>query len=91
MTSKKPGAWPVSEPAELEAAEAQTEAEFGAQYIQVQTEKARRHHVHASIRQHLAEQPTARTVRSVVRRYKADLDRLGDSVIADKNRSETSQ
>lgn len=91
MTSRKRGAWPISQPLEREPAEAQTEAEFGVQYMQVQAEKARRHHVHASIRQHLAEQPNVKAVRSAVRRYKADLDRLGDSVIADKNRSETSQ
>ncbi|MEV7125885.1 hypothetical protein [Streptomyces sp. NPDC093260] len=91
MTSKTPGAWPVDDPVDLDAIEAQAEAEYGAQYMQAQAEKARRHHVFASIQQHLTEQPNARAIRSVIRRYKADLDRLGDAVIADKQSTETSQ
>ncbi|MFE7229874.1 hypothetical protein ACFVAF_04200 [Streptomyces sp. NPDC057596] len=91
MPSKTPGAWPVDEPLDLDAIEARAEAEYGAQYMRIQAERARWHHVFASLRQYLTEQPNPRAVRAALRRIHTELDRLGDDVIADMTRTETNQ
>ncbi|MGC2997408.1 hypothetical protein ACPF8X_03125 [Streptomyces sp. G35A] len=88
--TKKPGAWPVQNPVDLTSAEEPGDDQ-GAQYVAARREEARRHHLHASIRQHLAEQPTARAVRRVAERYKRDVDHLAASVIAALNSTEIDQ
>ncbi|MEV4043144.1 hypothetical protein [Streptomyces sp. NPDC049744] len=87
----KPGAWPVDEPADLDAIEQQAARIQSAQYEERAREEARRHLVGASIRQHLAEQPTAIAVRAVLRGYIADIHQYAAATIAALNSTETRQ
>lgn len=54
-------------------------------------ERGRRELVISSLRQHLAEQPTARAVRLCARRWIADVNFIADGVIAVLNRTETEE
>lgn len=54
-------------------------------------ERGRRELVISSLRQHLAEQPTARAVRLCARRWIADINYLADGVIAVLNSTENEE
>ncbi|MFJ7242358.1 hypothetical protein ACIQWB_35265 [Streptomyces olivaceus] len=88
--SHKPGAWPAGQPADLEAIEQHAARTQGVQYERRAREEARRHLIGASVRQHLAEQPTAIAVRAVLRGYIADFHQYAAASIAALDISETS-
>lgn len=71
-----PGGWPVSHRA-VRLRE------------QWQSERARRQLVLDSIRAHLGEQPSPRTIRSCARRWANDINHIADQIITARNDAES--
>lgn len=90
MTAITPGAWPVNQSVDL-ATHNGAEATRDALYVQRASEEARRHFIGASVRQHLAEQPTAIAVRAVLRHYISDFTQWADEVIAAMSSTENKE
>lgn len=87
MTERRPGEWPVKQPADLAGegvsvvADTPDENEL---YVKRVSELARRELVLSSIRANLLEQPTANAVQRVARSWNADITSIGDEVAKTK-------
>lgn len=79
MTRRRPGEWPVNEPADLDEV-GQADAADDELYMKRVSELARREMVLGSIRANLLEQPTPNAVLRVARSWNADITAIGDEV-----------
>lgn len=90
MIQRRPGEWPVNQPADLVGEGASVGADApdeDALYVKRVSELARRELVLGSIAAHLAEQPTPNSVLSAARTWCADVTALGDEIAKGKRRS----
>ncbi|MFE5852522.1 hypothetical protein ACFQ61_04785 [Streptomyces sp. NPDC056500] len=81
------GRWPVDTPVDLDGNAAQQ----ATQHLQWAAERARCQIIRDSVREHLAEQPSAQAVRAVHRLYTNDFDRYAAEAIKALKSTETTQ
>ncbi len=79
MIQRRPGEWPVNQPADLDDVD-QADATEDDLYVKRVAELARRELVLGSIRAHLEEQPTPNSVLAASRAWCADVTAIGDKV-----------
>ncbi|MBL3670262.1 hypothetical protein JL475_30660 [Streptomyces sp. M2CJ-2] len=81
--TERPGQWPVDQPVDLDAIEAETVGDApdpDELYVKRAAERGRHEIVLGSIRAHLEEQPTSGAVQAVARKWCADVTALGDEI-----------
>jgi len=83
VNERRPGEWPVNEPAGLDGV-GQADATDDELYMKRVSELARREMVLGSIRANLLEQPTPNAVLRVARSWNADITAIGDEVAKTK-------
>jgi hypothetical protein len=87
VTERRPGDWPVNQPADLGLTQHDYADDEVTLYLRRAAERGRREIVLDSIRAHLEEQPTANAVQAVTRHWVADVIAIGDEIAKTKRRS----
>ncbi|MEU9894268.1 hypothetical protein ACIBCS_27945 [Streptomyces phaeochromogenes] len=88
MNERRPGDWPVNDPADLDRVSTDADTpDADDLYVKRVSELARRELVLGSIRANLLEQPTPNSVLAVTRHWISDITAIGDEVAKAKRRS----